>query len=209
MPDPGNVSLAAPQRRWKKKRYWMPVTVIALLAGFLSPTTQRCSRPSPRAGRWGSHIAGWRRPSPWTASMPTPAPPLAYQPAGTRLSGEHTIAGIQAAFDSGADQVEFDVHWTADGEFAAFHDRTLDCRTDGTTRDHERLPDMRVMSEQIMNDCLGRYEALGWTGAAPVACRHTGGALGGDVDEQTLGVRRLNETECASGMATVQDHNDG
>ncbi|WP_280494816.1 hypothetical protein [Nocardia asiatica] len=37
----------------------------------------------------------------------------------------------------------------------------------------ERLPDMRVMFEQIMIDCLGRYEALGWTGAAPGACRRT------------------------------------
>ncbi|MFG3619519.1 hypothetical protein [Nocardia sp. NPDC047654] len=35
MPEPGDVSLADPQRRWKKKRYWLPVTVIALLAGLL------------------------------------------------------------------------------------------------------------------------------------------------------------------------------
>jgi glycerophosphoryl diester phosphodiesterase len=45
---------------------------------------------------------------------------------------------MRAAFDAGADQVEFDVHRTADGQFAVFHDWTLDCRTDGTgtTRDH-------------------------------------------------------------------------
>ncbi|WP_197906167.1 glycerophosphodiester phosphodiesterase family protein [Mycolicibacterium litorale] len=50
---------------------------------------------------------------------------------------ENTLAGIGAAFDAGADQVEFDVQWTADGQFAVFHDWTLECRTDGTgtTRD--------------------------------------------------------------------------
>ncbi|MFC3997917.1 glycerophosphodiester phosphodiesterase family protein [Nocardiopsis sediminis] len=51
---------------------------------------------------------------------------------------ENTVPGMRAAFDAGADQVEFDVHMTADEEFAVFHDWELDCRTDlsGTTRDH-------------------------------------------------------------------------
>jgi glycerophosphoryl diester phosphodiesterase len=51
---------------------------------------------------------------------------------------ENTIAGIDAAFRAGADMVEIDVHPTTDGEFAVFHDWTLDCRTDGhgVTREH-------------------------------------------------------------------------
>ncbi len=45
---------------------------------------------------------------------------------------ENTIPGIRAAFEAGASWVEIDVHPTADGELAVFHDWTLDCRTDGT-----------------------------------------------------------------------------
>lgn len=44
---------------------------------------------------------------------------------------ENTIASMRAAFEHGADVVEFDVHPTADGRFAVFHDRFLECRTNG------------------------------------------------------------------------------
>jgi glycerophosphoryl diester phosphodiesterase len=51
---------------------------------------------------------------------------------------ENTIRSMQAAFDSGADVVEFDIHPTTDGHFAVFHDRRLDCKTNGhgLTRSH-------------------------------------------------------------------------
>jgi glycerophosphoryl diester phosphodiesterase len=51
---------------------------------------------------------------------------------------ENTIASMQASFEAGADIAEFDVHPTTDGQFAVFHDWTLDCRTDGqgVTREH-------------------------------------------------------------------------
>ncbi|WP_048646677.1 glycerophosphodiester phosphodiesterase family protein [Nitratireductor soli] len=51
---------------------------------------------------------------------------------------ENTIPSMQAAFDLGADVVEIDVHPTTDGQFAVFHDWTVDCRTEGTgeTRTH-------------------------------------------------------------------------
>jgi glycerophosphoryl diester phosphodiesterase len=51
---------------------------------------------------------------------------------------ENTLPSMEAAFAAGADVVEFDVHPTTDGNFAVFHDWTLDCRTEGkgTTRDH-------------------------------------------------------------------------
>ena len=45
---------------------------------------------------------------------------------------------MQAAFDYGADVVEFDIHPTTDGRFVVFHDRRLDCKTNGQglTRSH-------------------------------------------------------------------------
>ncbi|MCA1057707.1 glycerophosphodiester phosphodiesterase [Rossellomorea aquimaris] len=51
---------------------------------------------------------------------------------------ENTIPSMEAAFKEGADLVEIDIQPTKDGEFAIFHDWTLDCRTDGTgkTRDY-------------------------------------------------------------------------
>lgn len=54
---------------------------------------------------------------------------------------ENTIASMRASFAAGADIVEFDVHPTTDGQFAVFHDWTLDCRTDGhgATREHSMV----------------------------------------------------------------------
>jgi glycerophosphoryl diester phosphodiesterase len=51
---------------------------------------------------------------------------------------ENTIPSLRAAIAAGADVVEVDIHPTTDGEFAVFHDWTLECRTDGRgrTRDH-------------------------------------------------------------------------
>ncbi|MGY6531149.1 glycerophosphodiester phosphodiesterase family protein [Glycocaulis sp.] len=45
---------------------------------------------------------------------------------------ENTLPSIEAAFGHGATIVEIDIHPTTDGDFAIFHDWTLDCRTDGT-----------------------------------------------------------------------------
>lgn len=52
-----------------------------------------------------------------------------YQPTHNFL--ENTLGSMEAAFEAGADVVELDVHQTADGYWAVFHDWTLDCRTDG------------------------------------------------------------------------------
>ena len=51
---------------------------------------------------------------------------------------ENTIPSMETAFSLGARIVELDIHPTIDGQFAVFHDWTLDCRTDGTgvTREH-------------------------------------------------------------------------
>jgi glycerophosphoryl diester phosphodiesterase len=44
---------------------------------------------------------------------------------------ENTIPSMEAAFADGADFVGVDLHVTADGQVAVFHDWTLDCRTNG------------------------------------------------------------------------------
>ncbi len=44
---------------------------------------------------------------------------------------ENTLPSIQAAFDYGADIVEFDIRLTKDKKLAVFHDYTLEYRTDG------------------------------------------------------------------------------
>lgn len=51
---------------------------------------------------------------------------------------ENTISSMSAAFNEGADVVEFDVQMTKDNDFAVFHDWTLECRTnrEGVTREH-------------------------------------------------------------------------
>lgn len=51
---------------------------------------------------------------------------------------ENTIPSMEAAFAAGADMVEFDIKPTKDGQFAVFHDWTLECRTnvEGTTKEY-------------------------------------------------------------------------
>ncbi len=51
---------------------------------------------------------------------------------------ENTIPSMEAAFQAGADLVEFDIQLTTDNQFAVFHDWILDYRTNGqgVTREH-------------------------------------------------------------------------
>ncbi|GIO93907.1 MULTISPECIES: glycerophosphodiester phosphodiesterase family protein [Paenibacillus] len=51
---------------------------------------------------------------------------------------ENTIPSMKAAFDAGADIVELDIKPTKDGQFAVFHDWTLECRTNahGSVKDY-------------------------------------------------------------------------
>jgi glycerophosphoryl diester phosphodiesterase len=51
---------------------------------------------------------------------------------------ENTLPSMEAAFAAGADLVELDIKPTKDGQFAIFHDGTLDCRTNvkGSTHDY-------------------------------------------------------------------------
>jgi glycerophosphoryl diester phosphodiesterase len=59
---------------------------------------------------------------------------------------ENTIASMEAAFAAGAERVEFDIHPTTDGQFAVFHDWTVDCRTNGQGVTREKtLPDLKAL----------------------------------------------------------------
>jgi glycerophosphoryl diester phosphodiesterase len=51
---------------------------------------------------------------------------------------ENTLPSMEAAFKAGADAVELDIKPTKDGQFAVFHDWTLDCRTNaqGMAKDY-------------------------------------------------------------------------
>lgn len=61
---------------------------------------------------------------------------------------ENTLASMEAAFATGAEWVELDLHRAADGAVVVFHDAELSCRTDGTGRpeDHKlaELQDLDV-----------------------------------------------------------------
>lgn len=59
---------------------------------------------------------------------------------------ENTVRSMDAAFAMGADALELDVQPTIDGEFAVFHDWTVDCRTEGSgeTRSHS-MADLRKL----------------------------------------------------------------
>ncbi|GBF58745.1 glycerophosphodiester phosphodiesterase [Candidatus Phycosocius bacilliformis] len=52
---------------------------------------------------------------------------------------ENTLPSLAATVALGADMIEIDVHPTTDGDFAVFHDWTLECRTNGhgVTRYHD------------------------------------------------------------------------
>lgn len=248
---------------WKKRRYWV-LAVVLLLAGFMvinnSPVLVAAPSGAPRAL---AHRGMAQTFPPDGIEADTCTAERINPPVHDYL--ENTIPSIRAALDAGAAQVEFDVHWTADDQFAVFHDWELDCRTNGTgtTREHtmeelrkldigygytadggqtfpfrgkgfgpmpsldevlaefpdaplliniksndpeegtalaerlaaepaerlagltvyggdepiaairDRLPQVRVMSKQIMINCLGWYEAVGWTGQVPGSCRNT------------------------------------
>lgn len=51
---------------------------------------------------------------------------------------ENTLDSLAAAFAAGAHIAEIDVHPTTDGEFAVFHDWTLECRTNGQGRTRDQ-----------------------------------------------------------------------
>jgi glycerophosphoryl diester phosphodiesterase len=54
---------------------------------------------------------------------------------------ENALASMRPAFTLGAEIAELDIHPTADGQFAVFHDWTVDCRTKGKgVRELDQIP---------------------------------------------------------------------
>ena len=252
-----------PRRRFRRLRIVLAVLLAAVLALWLgnsSSLTSADGRPQPlllaHRGLAQTFDVAQVRADTCTARM-------IEQPVHPYL--ENTLDSMRAAFDAGADIVEFDVKLTRDGELAVFHDSTLECRTDGrgTVADHTmtelrkldlghgytadggatypfrgkgvglmpaapevlaafpgrellihlkndnpadgealadllgalppqrqdqttvygedaavaaftaRLPRVRATSKATMKRCLLRYEATGWTGQVPGACRNT------------------------------------
>jgi Glycerophosphoryl diester phosphodiesterase family len=77
---------------------------------------------------------------------------------------ENTLPSMRAAFAAGADIVELDIHPTTDGQFAVFHDWTLECHTNGRGVTRERT---------TLKRCLIRYLLLGWSGYVPADCERS------------------------------------
>ncbi|WP_433788498.1 glycerophosphodiester phosphodiesterase family protein [Actinoplanes sp. CA-252034] len=122
----------AKPRRWRR-RLWISLVVLLLVAAGLWAGNS--------SALWGS---GEGRPSLLAHRGIAQTFPLDGVQADTCTAGrihppdhayvENTIVSMRAAFDAGADMVEFDVQLTADGQLAVFHDSVLECRTDGTGR---------------------------------------------------------------------------
>ena len=81
---------------------------------------------------------------------------------------ENTIPSIAAAFDRGANVVEFDVQLTRDDEWAVFHDRRLECRTDGRGR----------VSEQTLEQLQALDVGYGYTSDAGTTYPFRGEGIG-------------------------------
>ena len=118
-------------------RYWKPATVAAgLLVVFIyfNNTSGFDARPSAAPTVFAHRGVGQRYDIPIESAACTAVHLL--PPEHEYL--ENTIPSMQAAFDRGADVVEFDIHPTTDHDFAVFHDRTLECKTNGSglTRAH-------------------------------------------------------------------------
>ncbi|SDC03061.1 glycerophosphoryl diester phosphodiesterase [Melghirimyces thermohalophilus] len=119
-------------QRWRRKRIWIPLFFFVFV--YLNNTSflveakgnpfllahRGLSQTFPMEGITGDTCTAKR----------------IYKPEHPYL--ENTIFSMEAAFDAGADVVEIDVQLTKDGQFAVFHDGTLDCRTQakGSVREY-------------------------------------------------------------------------
>src|SRR5262245_10796430 len=119
-----------------KKRIWVAGTIaIAVAAIYLNNTNllagHREGRPALLAHRGIAQRFDERDLTNDTCTATRMLPP-------SHRYLENTIDSMRAGFAAGADIIELDVHPTTDGEFAVFHDWTLDCRTDGSGVTRER-----------------------------------------------------------------------
>lgn len=122
--------------RGRRLRYGLIAAAALVSFVFLNNTNLFVSRPTQKSTLLAHRGVAQRFDTAGLAADTCTAARMV--PSGHRFI-ENTIASMRAAFDAGADIVELDVQPTTDGQFAVFHDWTLDCRTDGKgrTRDHD------------------------------------------------------------------------
>lgn len=128
--------ITVPQRsRWRKKRYRFAAALLLIAAGVYVNNSSLLAGdpqggPQVLAHRGVSQTFDMTDLDAETCTAERMNPP-------THDHLENTLDSMRAAFDAGADLVEFDVHVTRDDQFAVFHDWEVDCRTEasGTTRD--------------------------------------------------------------------------
>ena len=128
-----------------KRRYWVGLAVLAVGTGiYLFNASWRVEPPADGEIRIIAHRGVHQTYSRENLDNDTCTAERIDTPRHGLL--ENTIPSMQAAFASGADIVELDVHPTTDGQFAVMHDWTVDCRTDGSgeTRAHS-MDQLRVL----------------------------------------------------------------
>lgn len=111
------------------KKRWIALGVIAIAAGALfALNTSLLARPSGELSLL-AHRGVNQRYATEDLTNETCTASRIFMP--THGFIENTLPSTRAAFDAGADVVEIDIHPTTDGEFAVFHDWSLECRTNG------------------------------------------------------------------------------
>lgn len=119
-----------------KKRYIAGGLGLAVAAGLYLMNASWLARPPQMTPQLLAHRGVYQRYDRTDLKRDTCTATRIFKPTHAFL--ENTLASMKASLDAGADAVELDVHPTTDGQFAVFHDWTVDCRTDGhgVTRDH-------------------------------------------------------------------------
>ena len=125
------MNLSAIARHWKLAAL---IATFLLLFVYLNNTSRFDARPTTTPTIFSHRGVGQRYDIPIESNTCTAVHLL--RPEHDYL--ENSIPSMQAAFDRGAAVVEFDIHPTTDHQFAVFHDRTLECKTNGSglTRAH-------------------------------------------------------------------------
>ena len=122
------VAATTPTRKpwYRKKRYYLLVAALGVYlwnASWLAPAAQGHAQLLAHRGIHQTYNRAGLGRDDCTATRINP-------PTNPYL--ENTIPSMRASFAAGADVLEIDIHPTTDGDFAVFHDWTIDCRTNGT-----------------------------------------------------------------------------
>lgn len=128
-----------------KRRYWIGLAALALIAGvYAYNASWRVGPPDGGPAKLIAHRGVHQTFGRDNLDNDTCTAERIHVPEHGLL--ENTIPSMRAAFAAGADIVELDVHPTTDGQFAVMHDWTVDCRTQGSgeTRSHS-MAELRAL----------------------------------------------------------------